>query len=248
MSLKLDSSLKKYPYFKDLSEQINQCLHLIGSNEEMTLSYENRILKLNSQKTPNVYCDFLDPSFLKEVKQSYGRSEGVFSFLRSISKNQKLNICDFTVGMGRDFFKFILAGHKVKGFERNPVFYHLVLNGIERFQESHETSELKKLFKVDSFEIDLRFGSASCGEGDAYDLIYFDPMFDDSSKKAAPKKGMQALKALSLESKREEKLNLIEQGVSASHHFVYKCSKKPKDFSYKIKKEIKGKGFSYLIL
>ncbi len=247
MSLTLDSSLELYPLWGELKKQIETSKYLVESDVESCLSYEDGILKLSSKKFPNVYCDFLSEKYLKEVRQSFGRSEGVFSFLRPISKTEKIKICDLTVGMGKDLFKFVLAGHDVVGYERNPVFYHLVLNGIERFKASKKAEELKRLFKVEEFKVNLILGEAD-SEGVKYDLSYFDPMFSDESKKAAPKKGMQALKVLSASSLEEEKILTIQSWKENSKHFVYKCSGKTKDFPFDVLKEIKGKGFSYLIL
>ncbi|MGH1468627.1 MAG: class I SAM-dependent methyltransferase [Bdellovibrionales bacterium] len=247
MSLILDPSLESYPLWQGLREQIQKSKYLVKTDVEMRLLYEEGILKLTSKKFPNVYCDFLSEKYLKEVRQSFGRSEGVFSFLRPVSKNQKIKICDLTVGMGKDLFKFVLAGHDVVGFERNPVFYHMVLNGIERFHVSKKVEELRRLFKVEDFKVNLKLGEADCG-GEEYDLSYFDPMFSDDSKKAAPKKGMQALKALSSASLEEDKIETIRLWKKNSKHFVYKCSGRTKDLPFEISKEIKGKGFSYLIL
>lgn len=244
LSLVLDPSLQAYPLRESLEESIKDSRYIPDSSVEIRLSYTDGILRLDSKLFPNVYCDFLNKKYLKEVKQSYGRREGVYSFIPS---KQRLKICDLTVGMGKDLFKFVLAGHVVTGFERNPIFYHMVLNGIERFQRSDETQPLKELFKVEEFKVELKFGESKPGE-ERYDLVYFDPMFEDVSKKAAPKKGMQALKNLTSQAEENEKFETIKKWAEFSEKLVYKCSGRPVDFPFRVKKETKGKGFSYITL
>lgn len=246
MSLELCSSLKALEFYESLKSDLDD--YKFPNEDSVTLSFQNDVLQIESKLFPKVFCDFTDKKFIKEVKQSYGRSEGVFSFLNKKAKQRsKLKICDLTVGMGRDFFKFILAGHDVVGFERNPLFYYLVKDGVRRFLASQESKDLKTLFKVDEFLMDLKLAEANL-DGDQFDLLYYDPMFEDQSKKAAPKKGMQALKFFSAPSSEEEKMSLIKELKSDESIFVYKCSKKPKGFPFVVKKEVKGKGFSYLVL
>lgn len=249
MSVELCSSLKSLDFYENLKSSLNS--YGFSQDDVVTVSFQKNILQIESSAFSKVFCDFTDKKFIKEVKQSYGRSEGVFGFLNKKAKQKsRLKICDLTVGMGKDFFKFILAGHDVVGFERNPLFYYLVKDGVRRFLDSKESKDLKSLFKVDQFLIDLRMGEASVesDQFDQFDLFYYDPMFEDQSKKAAPKKGMQALKCLALPSTEDEKTNLIKDLKRVENAFIYKCSKKPKDFPFTVQKEIKGKGFSYLIL
>lgn len=244
MSIELCSSLKSLTFYEELKRDVE--IYKVSYN--ILLSCKEGALTLSSDLFTDVSCDFLHKKFIKEVKQSYGRADGVFEFLNKMAKQKKvLDVCDLTVGMGKDLFKFALAGHNVVGFERNPIFYYLVKDGVERFLGSEKSKELQTLFRVEEFLIDLRLGSADLN-GEQFDLLYYDPMFEDQSKKAAPKKGMQALKYLSELSSEDEKMGLIKELNNTENTFVYKCSKKSKDFPFVVKKETKGKGFSYLIL
>jgi len=217
-----------------------------GVEGDVKFFFEKDVLKLSSSLFSTVYCDFTKESFIKEVQQSFGRSEGVYSFLRPISKNSKVTICDMTVGMGKDFFKFILAGHDVMGFERNPVFYHLVKNGMERFNGSSASDRLKEKFRVSDFKMNLNLGEAHFSKQDSFDLIYYDPMFEEKSKKAAPKKGMQALKCLSPWSSQDEKIKCLQEALDTNpQNLIFKSAGVDKDFPFRVKKESKGKGFSY---
>lgn len=254
MKISLCDSLKEHPEFSKIQMETANFYKNEDADKKATLFLDQNIIKLKSELFSTVHCDFLDKSFLKEVRQSFSRSEGVYSFLKPLSKNRRIKICDMTVGMGRDFFKFILAGHDVVGFERNPVFYYLVKDGLQRFLASPESEDLAKQFRVSSFNADLRLGDAVFGGEDSnFDLIYYDPMFDDKSKKAAPKKGMQALKHLNIDffddEKNEDKVDCLNKALKTRpDSLIYKCSGVSKDFPLKVKKEHKGKGFSYLYL
>jgi len=244
-----DDSLRAHSSFKSIVSDVQKYYQNFDSKESAVLFYENGVLQLRSELFSTVSCDFNNKAFIKEVRQSYGRAEGVYSFLNPLAKKEKIRVCDMTVGMGKDFFKFILAGHKVRGFERNPVFYYLVSDGIDRFLKASETEELKKQFRISEFKIELLQGEAVFDSESDFDLVYYDPMFDDKSKKAAPKKGMQALKHLSRPAFDLEKEEFLQRALKTkSKSLVYKCSGVPKDFPFAVKKEHKGKGFSYVYL
>ena len=249
MKVNLSDSLKDCPLFSEIQASIDLFSKKDSADSIANLIFEEGILKLTSDRFSTVYCDFTEKSFLKEVRQSYGRSEGVYSFVKPLSKQGKIKICDMTVGMGKDFFKFILTGHQVIGFERNPIFYFMVKDGLDRFLKSDKAEELKTQFRVSSFQADLRLGEALFESDSDFDLIYYDPMFEDKSKKAAPKKGMQALKYLNDVSTDNDKIDSLKKAVlSEPRSLIFKCSSVPKDFPYVVKKEHKGKGFSYVYL
>lgn len=249
MRVDLCESLKTHPLFSEIEKSIKNFYQTEDSATSARLICENQILKLESDLFSTVLCDFTNKSFIKEVRQSYGRSEGVYSFTKPMAKSGEIKICDMTVGMGKDFFKFILAGYNVVGFERNPVFYHLVKDGLERFMISPESEVLKEQFRVSNFCAELKFGEAKFNNQSEFDLIYYDPMYEDKSKKAAPKKGVQALKHLNQPSAEGEKLKYLGEAIKAGpRSLIFKCAGVPKDFPFTVKKEHKGKGFSYLYL
>lgn len=249
MKIDFCDSLKLHPEFSEIKENIEKFYLSETSKESAVLTYEDEKLKLKSDLFSTVYCDFTEKSFIREVRQSYGRSEGVYSFLKPMAKSGSLKICDMTVGMGKDFFKFLLAGHSVIGFERNPVFYYMVKDGLKRFLSSASSEDLKKQFKVSSFSAELRLGETVFDNENEFDLIYYDPMFEEKSKKAAPKKGMQALKHLNKSSETDEKMNCLKTALTSKPRtLIFKCAGITKDFPFVVKKEHKGKGFSYVYL
>lgn len=209
----------------------------------LELYLDENILKAKTESKKNIFCDFLEDKFLLEVRQNYSRGEGVYSFIKK--DKEPLKICDLTVGMGRDFFKFVFAGHNVTGYERNPLIYHLVNDGIKRFEESKKLKKIKNQFKRESFNFQFFLGEAQAK--DSFDLIYYDPMFSDTSKKAAPKKKMQFLKEICVESDDSEKIKTALDFKPLCKTFVLKSSILPQELSFTPQREIKGKGFSYFI-
>lgn len=240
-------------FLDDCSEELKEALNKKKQELKFDLSVVGGKLTF-FHDNQEFFCDFLASKYLTEVKQNYSRSESVYSFLKPILKaakadRKKLRVLDLTAGLGRDLFKFVLAGHQVTAFERDPVLYLLLKDGLKRFLESEESKRIKKDFKLEGeFICELNFGDsvkALSFEKNKYDLIYFDPMFEDKRKKAAPKKNMQMIKKLVQESD-YSKEKVILEGLGHSDCLVLKAS----DFkSEKIKPQrvISFKGFNYYL-
>ena len=205
----------------------------------ITLTYENQSL----------YCDFLSLKYLTEVRQNYSRSEGVYSFLKLPSKDKRLSILDLTAGLGRDLFKFVLAGHKVKGYERDPLLYLILKDGVDRFFRSKKLEVLKKQFRLEeNFFCEFYFGDSYKElkkSEESYDLIYFDPMFEDGRKKAAPKKHMQVIKNLVSKS-RVDREDVIIDALKKSKTVVLKASNFTSK-NLKPQRVLSLKGFKYYL-
>jgi len=223
--------------FKNCSEDVKKDLIKKNENFSFDLQYTNDQLTL-TYEGQSVFCDFLSSKYLLEVRQNYSRSESVYCFLKPLmkQKNKRLKILDLTAGLGRDLFKFILSGHQVTAFEKDPVIYMLLKDGLQRFLNSDKSEALKNQFKIEGdFLCNLHYGNSFTYLEEIkedYDLIYFDPMFDDKRKKAAPKKHMQMIKSVVEDSKVTK--NLV---LKASE---YLGKKKPL-------RVISNKGFNYYI-
>ena len=93
-------------------------------------------------------------------------------------KNKNANIIDATAGLGQDAFLLASLGHKLTLIERSNIVAALLEDAINR-------SGLKfKLIYGDAGEILAKLSSKP-------EIIYLDPMYPKSNKKAAQKKGMQ---------------------------------------------------------
>lgn len=101
-------------------------------------------------------------------------------------REQNLSALDITAGLGRDSILMSLAGFNVTMIESNP-YLAIILN----YLCGKFTSQLPslKLIYGDSYKILTERNQ------NIYDLIYVDPMFNDS-KKALAKKDMQLIDLL----------------------------------------------------
>lgn len=108
-------------------------------------------------------------------------------------------VWDVTAGLGQDGFVLARYGCKVRLFERNPLVYHLLEDGLMRARMAAEGGDENlrsilariELARADSVQLlsnDQLFGS---GEAQAPEVIYIDTMFPERSKSAKVKKGMQ---------------------------------------------------------
>lgn len=247
MPLKLCSSLEDFSDFDELKKIIAASpLHF---TEDLILFYSDARLQVSSNKLKNIYCDFLSDKFLKEVRQNFSKSDSVYSFLKN--KKGDYKILDLTAGFARDAFKFVLAGHDVLAFEKNPIVFFLLKDAVDRFFASEKAKELKEVFKVNRFQFNLKFGEASADASGAecFDYVYYDPMFEDASKKAAPKKSMQILKILTEgQASNPPYHEVLSNWAPKAKNFIYKSSNLEGRSGVRVNFEKKGKGFSFYSL
>lgn len=101
--------------------------------------------------------------------------KGVDPLLRALgAKESQLRVFDFTAGTLRDSIHMIKLGHRVTAFERHPVVFGLLQNGLER-------SSFRQM-------IHLNFGEAknfTFEDSLRPDIVYYDPMFDGHEEKSA---------------------------------------------------------------
>ncbi len=247
---------------KNISNELKKSLIHKQKTQDFDLSLKDN--KLTVEIADQTYsCDFLNPKYIIEVKQNYSRSESVYSFLKTIAKGsskKRLKILDLTAGFGRDLFKFVLAGHEVIAFEKDPLVFSLLKDGSNRFFSSDKLSLYKKEFRLENnFSLELMYKDSNlfleeslleqANDTDlkVYDLIYFDPMFDDKQKKAAPKKHMQIIKkSLLTHPENVQKEDVIEKCLKISNTVVLKSSKYDGK-KIKAQKIFSFKGFNYYL-
>ncbi len=245
MKIFLDPSVLDLEEVKDLQLSFNiKKKESINSDEAILVFAENTLKLISLDKKP-VFCDFLDQAYLREVQQGYGRAESIFKFLKA---KERLKILDLTLGFGRDFFKGVLCGHEMTGLERDPLVYSLVKDGTRRFYESKESQALKEKFKLKEFKARIFQNDAetyleNCND---FDIIFYDPMFDKSSKSGKAKKSIQLLREVIKVNSKDEVFKVIDLGRKRTKQFVLKS-----DASFEVNKEEvlfvhKGKGFKFI--
>jgi 16S rRNA (guanine1516-N2)-methyltransferase len=110
-------------------------------------------------------------------------------------------VWDVTAGLGQDGFVLARYGCRVQLFERNPLVYALLADGLARAREFaargddnlREIVDRIRLVPGDGIEIlsESRFVDSPTAPLPAPEVIYIDTMFPERSKSAKVKKGMQ---------------------------------------------------------
>lgn len=104
------------------------------------------------------------------------------------------SILDATAGLGRDAFVLASLGCRVHMLERSPVVHALLASGLE---QAHGDAELDDILQRMSLEqADGRQWLEQCPADQVPDLVYLDPMFPHTDKKALVKKEMLAFREL----------------------------------------------------
>ena len=109
-----------------------------------------------------------------------------------VAKYLPMTVVDATAGLGRDSYVLASKGCDVISIERHPVVHLLLEDGICRALEHAPTQVIAgrmRLLHQDSLEWMKH-------TAETVDVVYLDPMFPPSRKKAAVKKEMQLFHAL----------------------------------------------------
>ena len=108
---------------------------------------------------------------------------------KAVNRAAQPAVWDATGGLGRDSFVLAGLGLAVRVYERQPVVYALLADGIVRALRQPETAETAAcitLVQGDAAHL-LREDAARLGKPDA---VYLDPMYPERQKSAAVKKEM----------------------------------------------------------
>jgi 16S rRNA (guanine1516-N2)-methyltransferase len=166
--LKLEDIISRFPYL----------LNILESNHSLDSDFdvEGDRIKLRSPYSNSVWTnvegelDYHKKFFFKNsvhkqpLAKALGLKKGIPAPL----------VLDVTAGMLNDTILIHSMGFNVNALERNPIAYILGRNTLE----------------ISKIDIQLNFQDANDLEGE-HDVIYFDPMYEETNKKALPKKEMR---------------------------------------------------------
>jgi len=158
-------------------------------SEDIYLIWEENILKLYSQKAAKLGLSplFFDFSkYWKDFVQQKGRSaNGPLAKALGSRGDQRLQVFDATCGSGKDSFLMGSFGVDIIACEQNPWIFLLLRDAQRRFTAA-------------DFSLTILFGAAEelLKDQRNIDVIYFDPMYPESKKKALPRKEMQYFRDL----------------------------------------------------
>ncbi len=109
-----------------------------------------------------------------------------------LKDRRDLNVVDATAGLGGDAFVLASLGARVELLERHPIIALLLSDGINRAASSPEVLPIVQRMRP-------KFGSAhqwlkDITQASSADVVYLDPMFPESAKKAQVKREMQVFR------------------------------------------------------
>lgn len=142
---------------------------------------ENGRLKLISDYGSPVYIDIeANLRYHKKTFHKTALKTQPLARALGILKQKNLHVFDATAGLLSDALLIYAMGAKLSAFERNPLVQALITNAL-------------KLYPLEDFQF---FPKNIIEHTDFLDcdVIYFDPMYQESNQKSLPKKEMQVFR------------------------------------------------------
>ncbi len=129
------------------------------------------------------------------IRQPLARAVGIKPGIRP-------TVIDATAGLGGDGFVLASLGCRVLMYERNPIVFALLNDGLQRARKSAypQLQEITKRIELSAEESFYAVGTIRC------DTIYLDPMFPSAGSTAAKKQSMQLLRQLTGEDPDQQRL------------------------------------------
>lgn len=151
-----------------------------------------------------------------EERSGVGLKTDLFARALGYKKTQEpMTALDLTAGLGRDSFHLVTLGYDVTAIERHPLICkalnHAMLQLPEELGFNIVNAEAKEFLEI-------------C---DMFDVIYFDPMFPEKKKSAAPGKESQLLQALAIGDSVEDENEILELALKKARKRVIVKRPKP---------------------
>jgi 16S rRNA (guanine1516-N2)-methyltransferase len=173
-----------------------ECLGLplvMNDDALLLLTHQNGWLQItqSGKRAPGpVFIDFVSGRSAHRRQFGGGRGQPLARAL-GLKGGKKPTVIDATAGLGRDAFVLATLGCQVTLIERSPVIAALLKDGLRRALEDEETAKIAsqmQLLQGDAAQIITKLPRS--------DVIYLDPMYPESGKKARVKKEMQLFRQL----------------------------------------------------
>ncbi len=167
-------------------DQVEPWLHILLLNEGQLG------LCVTGRKRPGpVRADFVSGA-VAHRRQFGGGTGQLIAKACGIKKGVRPSVLDATAGLGRDAFVVATLGCSVRMIERSPVVHALLENGLEEAANVEDLAEIigrMELLKGDASQLMSTLTPVP-------DVIYLDPMYPHTDKKAQVKKEMLAFRTL----------------------------------------------------
>ena len=143
---------------------------------------ENDFLKMKSEELNPIFVDYesLIVKFKNQFKKKGLKKEPLATAIGSKCET----VIDATCGMAKDTCYFISMGKKVIAYERNPIVVLLLKQNLNIAQRKRRLN------------IPLTIINGECEEFGENAVVYFDPMYEETNKKALPQKNMRIFRSL----------------------------------------------------
>lgn len=138
-------------------------------------------------------------------------------------KNKACLVYDLTAGFMKDSIFFAALGHTVVASEINPVIFSIINKANEKLKQETGLKNIKVI---------LQDGEELLHTNKQPDIIYIDPMFPISSKRALAKKSMQFLQHIAT-ARQDDYTSLLELAIkTAKKKVIVKRPQKGPHLSY----------------
>lgn len=108
-----------------------------------------------------------------------------------LHKTRNLSVCDATAGWGLDGLVLAALGARVTLVERRSAVAQALRASVQRLQDEPRLRET--LMRLELIEADAR---TVLGGARHWDVVYLDPMYPQTRRRALPGKALQTLRAL----------------------------------------------------
>lgn len=193
---------------------------LLANNSPFTLHVSDEYLSLSCTKLPHIKplaIDFLSGAIKKRIQTSYQSDP----FVKAMGAKKSLNMTlfDLTSGLGEDAWIAASLKYRVISFERNPILFLLLNDGLRRARRQDIGSKIDLSFKYG----DSRKLQAPLVKEDVPSTVYLDPMFNSVKTKSLPSGPIQILRMIEAENGDDETSNeiaLLETALSLTSQRV----------------------------
>jgi 16S rRNA (guanine1516-N2)-methyltransferase len=170
-------------------------------DDSVTLRYRDGVLQAvtvdQSGSEMTVSADYVEYAGVRRRRQAQGEL-----LIKAIQGRHRgtLTILDATMGMAADTMLLTTMGHQVIALEKSRWLFELVSDGLRR-------AALAGLTRLPELVCAEAVAWLNQHRDQHFDIVYLDPMFAETGKRALPKKNMQLLRQMvELESDGEELL------------------------------------------
>ena len=174
-----------------LAETLNLVLSASTSDaNELSLQLDDgglSLLRPGDKSLGALKIDFNDGALTWRINHGGGTGQAVAKAV-GLKQKKQLNVLDATAGTGTDAFVLAALGCRVTMLERHPIVAALLEDALLRASMEPDVFSITQ-------QMTLHQGSSiefmQTQAENSYDVVFLDPMFPHSGKKAQVKKSMQ---------------------------------------------------------